>query len=261
MNQTSSVEGTIAPIDYHGRILSPYHSYYKDVDVNDVRLKDRTYAREGTYRWEEDSSLRSDISKAVTMNISKPAGTNEYLVWFDEQWPVVLKTSKSLEYSGRNINNREFAGNNLDFAGQNLLYNPTLSEEWNATLRLVRMNASVMATDHSILAAALRPTRDLDVRSEIHTTGIADLSYRQTGPDYLLKRGDYPVLNEGDERYYGTFDIYRNIRLSSKFENKTKPDDWLPCCTGGWASMKPYDRKGFGSNAAGIFDCTCYPVG
>jgi len=32
-----SVQGHISPVDYRSRTLSPYHSYYKDVNVNDVR--------------------------------------------------------------------------------------------------------------------------------------------------------------------------------------------------------------------------------
>ena len=36
-------------------------------------------------------------------------------------------------------------------------------------------------------------------------------------------------------------------------------DDWLPCCTGGFADMNYLDKKPFKS-ATGIFDCTCFKV-
>jgi hypothetical protein len=62
---------------------------------------------------------------------------------------------------------------------------------------------------------------------------------------------------EIDEDYFGTYHIEKNMSLEVPYKKITKTDDWLPCCPGGWDSMNPLDRKGFGTSAAGIFDCSC----
>jgi hypothetical protein len=39
---------------------------------------------------------------------------------------------------------------------------------------------------------------------------------------------------------------------------KTVSEDyWLPCCSGGWVDMMSSEKKDFGTDAKGIFDCTC----
>jgi hypothetical protein len=82
------------------------------------------------------------------------------------------------------------------------------------------------------------------------TTGIADLSYRLRDSQYDVKHQNYPVLSEGEERYYGTYDLARKIEMKSVFERSNDPDDeadsWLPCCNGGWNDLSLLDQKGFG---------------
>ncbi len=63
---TQSVQGTVSPVDYKGRSLSPYYSGYQDVNVNDVRLRDRTSALQGNYSSEEQMNLQSDTSNPTT---------------------------------------------------------------------------------------------------------------------------------------------------------------------------------------------------
>lgn len=48
-----SVQGQISPVDFQGRTLSPFHSFYEDVKLNDIRLKERTAALEGSLSTEE----------------------------------------------------------------------------------------------------------------------------------------------------------------------------------------------------------------
>jgi len=70
---------------------------------------------------------------------------------------------------------------------------------------------------------------------------------------------DKEILNEGDERYVGVYDIVKNMRMKSRFETIKKDDDWIPCCSGGFAGMNPLDQGAFKS-ARGVFDCTCFTV-
>ena len=251
---SQSVHGTVSPIDYHGRTLGSYYSGYQEVNVNDVRLRDRTSALQGSYASEELMSLRSDdITYPVYLNITKPAGSPVYTIQYFEQWPVILKSSKSIKYFGKEINDREFAGNNKDFAGSDLLYNKELTKDTKVGLLLKRMNATVQATNDAILSADFMPLKEMDYRITTHTTGIADLKYQQTGPSYDIKTGIYPIVNEGDERYYGTYDITRHIHMNSDFENYTLTYDWLPCISCGWSDMAYHDQQGFGAGAKEIF--------
>ncbi len=259
-NYSQFVKGTISPVDYHGRTLNPYISSYQEIKMNDVRQRDRTSALQGAYASEEETSLRSDAYNPVYINVTKAAGSPVYTVQYFEQWPVILLSSKALRYSGKEINDREFEGNNLDFAGSNFLFNKNLSKDTRVGLLIKGMNATVIATDNSILSAEFMPLKEMDYRITAQTTGITDLKYRQTGPDYDTKRGTYKVINEGDERYIGLYNISRHIHMNSDFQNITSDYDWLSCCYGGWDSMNYYDKKGFGASTKGLFDCTCYKV-
>jgi hypothetical protein len=157
-------------------------------------------------------------------------------------------------YSGKEINDRDFAGNNKDFTGSDLLYKKELTKDTMFGLLLKRLNATVQATNDAILSADFMPLKEMDYRITARTTGIADMKYRQTGPSYELKHSIYTTVNEGDELYYGTYDITRHIHMKSDFQNYTLTYDWLPCnCISGWIDMPYYDRKGFGAGAKDIF--------
>jgi hypothetical protein len=245
-----SVLGQISPVDYRGRTLSPYHSYYKDVNVNDVGLKERTAALQGSYSSEEQLLLKSSINNSVNMTIVKPAGSDVYTIDFYEIWPVKLNYSKNMNYSGKEINNREFVGNNKDYVGANFLYNKEFSEERSLNMSLERMNATILATDEAIDLSEVKATRDTQYKLQTHSTGIANFKWQQVGTED-------EILNAGDERYVGVYDIIENMHMKSRFDTIQKEDEWLPCCLGGFFSMNPVDQIMLKS-AKGVFDCTCY---
>jgi hypothetical protein len=60
---------------------------------------------------------------------------------------------------------------------------------------------------------------------------------------------------EIDEDYIGSFDLSRNMTLSSSSVLVESQDDWLNCCYGGFAGMARTDRAGLGSRS--IFGCEC----
>lgn len=244
-----SVQGQISPVDHRGRTLSPYHSFYEDVNFNDVRVKERTAALQGTYGSEEKLLLKSNTNNSVNQTIYKPAGSNIYTIDFYETWPVKLSYSKSMTYSGKEINNREFVGNNKDYVGANFLCNHEFSKERDLNMSLQRMNATILATKESIDLVEVKATRDTQYKLNSHSTSIASFKHKQVGED-----GD--ILNIGDERFVGTYDITKNIRMKSRFDKIQKEDEWLPCCSGGFFGMTPADQKALKS-ARGVFDCTC----
>ena len=151
------------------------------------------------------------------------------------------------------INDRDFEGNNGDFAGTSFLYNRELSMEQMTVIWLQRMNATVLATNDSILLAEFKPTKYLGYLIRANSTGIADLSYRLRDYRYDVKHQNYPVLSEGDERYYGTYNLSRKIAMRSIFDNyDTSEYDWLPCCcTNNWINMGMQDLQVY--NADRVF--------
>ena len=263
-NLSSSVEGKISPVVSRFRILSPYQCYYEEIGANDVRLRERTNALEGSYKSTDEIKLQSTVyPDEIDILVDKPVGTDIYTIEYkNEKWPVFLKAIRTLTYSGQQINNRDFEGNNGDFVGANFLYNHEFSKEQRSVIWLQRLNATVLATNDSILLAEFKPTKYLGYLITARTTGIADLSYRLRDSQYDVKHQNYPALIEGEERYYGNYDMSRKIEMRSVFEKSNDTDDeadsWLPCCYEGWNDMIYIDKKGFGTGAKGVFDCTCY---
>jgi hypothetical protein len=154
------VEGKISPVESRGRILSPYQSYYEEIGANDVRLRQRTSSQKGIYKSSDEIKMQSVVyPDEIEIDVDKPAGTDIYTIQYkNEIWPVFLKADRTLTYFGQQINNRDFEGNNGDFVGANFLYNHELSKEQRSVIWLQRMNATVLATDDSILLAEFKPT-------------------------------------------------------------------------------------------------------
>jgi len=179
-NLSSSVEGKISPVESHGRILSPYQSYYEEIRANDVRLRQRTSSLKGIYKSSDEIKMQSFVyPDEIEISVDKPVGTDIYTIEYkNEKWPVFLKAERTLNYFGLQINNRDFEGNNGDFVGANFQYNHELSKEQRSVIWLQRMNATVLATNNSILRAEFKPTKYLGYLINAKTTGIADLSYR-----------------------------------------------------------------------------------
>jgi hypothetical protein len=260
------VEGKVSPFESRGRILIPYQSYYEEIGANDVRLRQRTSSLKGIYKSSDEIQMQSVIyPDEIEIYVDKPIGTDIYTFKYrNEIWPVFLKAERTLRYFGQQINNRDFEGNNGDFVGANLIYNQELSKDQRATIRLQRMNATVLATNDSILRAEFQPTKYLGYIIDAKTTGIADLSYRFRASQYDVKHKNYPALSEGEERYYGTYDLARKIEMRSIFENSNDTDEdaeiWLPCCNDSWNDMVGLDQKDSGTTAQGVFDCACYTI-
>jgi hypothetical protein len=76
--------------------------------------------------------------------------------------------------------------------------------------------------------------------------GVLDMGKGQKNADVLI-----------DEDYRGTYYLTKNMSHEAKYKLLRQIDDWLPCCSGGFADMNVVDKNDFKS-AAGVFDCTCF---
>ena len=115
-------------------------------------------------------------------------------------------------------------------------------------LRLERLNATVIATNDTIISADVFATRSTVYDTTSHSTGIADLRYRQTD-----SRGD--LTNLGEERYSGTYDITRRVEMVLVYAIDDNETDWLSCCVGGCSDLDPCDLLPEGRGS--VFDCVC----
>jgi hypothetical protein len=250
LDLSGSVEGDVVPIAVTpaGRVLSPFISGFADLAANDVRLRERTAALQGTYSSEGVISLRSEAEADVNTTYTKAAGSDLWTINLAENWPVTLNATKTLDYIGKGVNDRDCAENSGDAVGASFLYNTELSRERNVAMRLERLNATVIATNETILRADVYPTRSTVYDTGAHSTGIADLCYRQT--DIL---GD--LINLGEERYSGIYEITRKVEMVLTYTNETENTDWLSCCVNGCDEIDPCQLASWGEE--GVFDCVC----
>jgi len=255
-----SVEGQIKPVSYRGRNLSGVHSSYGNVNLNDVEVMDRTAASEGDFSSKGYLFAASNTESAVFMEAVKPAGSEIYTIDFYESWPVWLGYSRSINYAGRGINNRDFAGNNKDFVDASFLYGKEFAmgralkmslERMNATVLVVSNSSLVNVPNESIMHYDVMATRSTNYTLLARSTGIASLKYRQVGSQDEL-------LSGGDERYVGDYEITRKINMNSGFFEtpEVKEEDWAPCCFAGYGDLSMADRRELVS-AKGVFDCSC----
>lgn len=255
-----SIVGKIKAIEGpQGRVLSPYCSYLEDMNLNDVRLQERTAALEGNYSSYEQVDVKSKVNPPIGLDIDKSADSDIYTIEFIEKWPIDISANRSLKYSGKGINSRDISGINLDFMESNLLYNKKLSKDLSVEMRLEKMNATVIATDDKVISAEKKSTGDLDFRISTSTTGIADFKYQQSASEFnTASMTGHEILNRGDERYQGSFNITKNIQMRSRFDISKEEDQWLPCCYQGLVDMNIFDKRSVGMDR--IFNCTCSSI-
>lgn len=183
-----------------------------------MHLHERIAAREGRYRSEDMSTLKSNADAEINVNTTKYA-SGLYTIWCEEDWPVFLGAGRLLAYQGQNINYRDHAGNNRDFVGSNFLYSKKLLQLRGLDMYLNRMNISILADDKELLDTEVMPIGNLSYKMDANVTGISDLTYRKTGSKYDTKHKTYPALSEGWERYYGSFKIHRQILMNQSSRN------------------------------------------
>ena len=88
------------------------------------------------------------------------------------------------------------------------------------------------------------------------TRGTSHLTVLQGGTRNSKNVWSKPDIDI-DQVYTGTFNFAAKMNLTLPVYKSLAEDFWLPCCSGGWVNVMPSDKKGFGIDAKGIFDCTC----
>jgi hypothetical protein len=206
-----------------GRQIAGYHSRYMVVDLNDVAISERTSAKEGELRAQDEIALHSEADEDVIRKIIKPKDSPFFTFEFSEIWPVVARADRAVIYRGVGINDRDLLSNNLDFAGTSFLNSRELSKVRYSDMMLLCMNTTVVEDNEDFINVAFLPTKRLSYQIDAFSSGITDLRYRETAPDMVT------ALAEGNDRYYG------NYSLTAKISMGTLPiwlnNEWgLECC-------------------------------
>jgi len=219
------------PLSADGRLKAGYGSRYVNIDVNDVRLKERTYAKEGTIRYAETSTIKASNEEEVVRTISKPKGSDDYTIRFLEEWPVTLESRRHIYYSGEGINDRDWGGNNLDFAGTTFLYNSRLERERNYGMDLKNLNITVIAQDSGIESIEYLPVRSLRYQEDSISSGIADLKYGLASSEQIsLTKGLASYDIRGDQRFVGLFSMNVSLNATTWHQKIQQNSSWAGAC-------------------------------
>jgi hypothetical protein len=207
---------------------------YGDIGLDEVRIKDRTSAANGSIFLNEKMDIKADDSNDVTFAANKLPGVNDWYVTVNESWPVRIDSYRSLDFKGRQINDKESFGNNFESAGSSLLYAESLRKDTAVTLILkdAVFQAIINDTNNSnkslpnltfIISDKFLPNLTLIMDQRLSFNGQATLKYRHS-------QDRMPVL-EGEDYFWGTFTAERNINSTSIHYNSTDIDpDMMPCC-------------------------------
>lgn len=229
------IKGEVKPFEGpNGRKLNSYCSYFEEMDINDVRFKQRSAALEGIYSSSAKIKTESEVKPPVMMNILRLSSPDIYKIDYCENWPVSTSISKNLEYSGKGINEWDSSGNSQDFISTNQLYSTDISKKFNIMINQTRMNVSVLAMENGVLQANAYPTMDLNYGLSLDATGISDIKSQQSSSADL---NGVPSEDHGsimiDERYQGRLNMTMSIHMKSQQDKIVQNDTWLPCCNPG----------------------------
>ena len=96
----------------------------------------------------------------------------------------------------------------------------------------------------------------MDLNGDV-TSGTAHLTMLQGGTRKSKSSWSKPDIDV-DQAFSGTFNFATKMNLTLPVYKSSIEDSWLPCCSSGWVDITYSDKKSFGADSKGIFDCTCY---
>lgn len=206
------------------------YSRYGEVGINDVRVKDRTFSQNGTLYYIDGIHVNSSDINDTTFEFQKNPDSQDYLLTVNEAWPVHIDASRSLDFSGKSINDRVYFGNNYENAGSSFLHATNLRKDTSVVLDLrnVHFYAVQNDTTKKMVVDEFMPNLTMLYHDRSSFTGLA--TFKTT---HSVNRK--PAIVD-EESYLGTFTVTRTINSTSA--NVTRPwfyysgsgYDWLGGC-------------------------------
>lgn len=208
---SSSVKGDISYVEVTpaGRKISPYHSHISNINQDNLKLYERTSALQGKYSSTDHSHFEfTTIDLANVTIVYSPFVLNVKETLRISSW----NAKRNIEYSGKEINDRDYAFNDFDQYGG----------DTNTALFFYNTNFS---KDRIFTSPG---TYSVDAK----TTGITELKF-----NHSLKNEPLIV----DELYYGKFNL--SMKDEHEFGSVSSVggitcEDWL----GGICEVPCWDR-------------------
>ena len=228
-----------------------FFNAHQNTDVANLSLSNTAHGS-GSYNHE----LKLDSRNGVKFDAKK----DEYTTTADRG--TVLAESTDYSYSPSSLELGEYSlpvvfrsmgaeetclKNFVSGVSMNAAFNyaDTISKNLSAELYWKYTNA----TDEFGSNLVSQTKTDLNLEASFSGSGhigVLDASRGEKNADIMI-----------DEDYRGTYYLVKNMSHEIKYKLTRQKDDWLPCCSGGFAGMNALDQKPFKS-ATGIFDCTCF---
>ncbi|MDM7935814.1 MAG: hypothetical protein QUS08_10550 [Methanothrix sp.] len=220
----ASGEGLFASLQLSGYVIGEgKYSRYTEADLNDVRMRERISASEGTLDTSEGILLIANTTSEVEERHEKIAGGQDYRINVSECWPALVFASRIIDYRGIGISDRETFGNNLDYAGSSYMAEDLLKRRTcSLELDSVWFEALINDTTDTVVRDVFQPNKSLEYRLESYSDGLVGLKYRQA-QDRLTAR-------VGEEEYAGNFEISRRLLMSNRYCNSEEEKGPLECC-------------------------------
>ncbi|VVB68621.1 Uncharacterised protein [uncultured archaeon] len=226
-------ESTNISLDISGSAIGEgTFSRYTEADYNDVRMRERIAAANGTLDTAERIRLKSDVTNPVEITTYKFPGGQDYLITVNETWPVGMLAQRRLDYMGKGIFDSDYFGNNLDYVGASYSFAKDLRMDRSALLYLNKawFELGVNNTTLVIFTNRFLPTKSIDYHLDSLFQGTATFRYRQAEGHPMTKER-HTTASEGLETYAGRFQLNRHIFMASLGRNSTTyDDDWQACC-------------------------------
>lgn len=201
--------------------------YYRftEADYNEVRVRERISASDGTLDTKERLLIEADVTEDVEVELEKKPGGQDYTLTVNESWPVAMYSQRSLDFMGKGIYNRDSFGNNLDFVAASFQRVADLKSERTClqSLENAWFELQLNNTTKAVYVDRFMPNKTIEYDLYSLFEGEATFSYGQSD-------GRIPI-SESEERYAGRFQLQRGLLMSSLGRNFTQYDDyWLECC-------------------------------
>jgi len=178
---SDSTLGNISSVEVtpQGRSVSPYHSHVSNINQGKMKFQERTSALQGSYKSENSIKFESEIADIADYYFYNPF----YKLHLKSTITISSwNATQNIRYSGKEINDRDYAFNDFDQYGK----------DTNAVSFLHNKNFSKDRT--------FRSPGEFSIRAE--TTGLSQLKFNHNMKDEsdLIK----------DEMYFGKFNISMN---------------------------------------------------
>ena len=240
-----------------------FHSYRENVGTTGLRLNNAGHGS-GSYNYEAKLSVENEASYDDGTG-DYESGTGERNLSYDESVdytfaPVKFSFGKSFQSGAFNSLGKEETSikNDRGLMSMNALFDSISTMSNSLSANAYWFNSSDIADlDPDTLESIDRGYTKLNIDSAFTGKGhIGVLGLVEPG---LPNAKHLQVANLIDEDYLGTYQMVKSMSQTFNFTTIQEPDDWLPCCSGGFADMNFEDQKPIKS-AKGVFDCTCNQV-